>query len=358
MKSSPFMLPKFPNLPNDRIQSTSPFKSIGIDHLGPSFYREIDNTEKKFWITLITCLCTRAVYLEPVKNLKADTCLNVLKRLAARRGCPERILSDNSKTFIACAKNCKVHLKIIGKELEWKFIKELSPWQGGVYERIVALVKDAFRKTLGKRTLQWEEMLTFTTEVEGILNMRPLTTIDENPDVPGLIPLRPVDFLCPQRNLCLELEIPKTDDSIMNFVIKYKDSFVFTEFLLNELWKRWKKEYLIWLRDRSQWAMKGPRSQTKREPNVGEIVILEEEFVPRNLWKIAKIVELLDTKDGRCVRNVKILLPNGTIVSRPINKLYPLELNIENKETESIKIKEIEENLNEKLKKNQRKLKQ
>uniref|UniRef100_A0A914L4A5 DUF5641 domain-containing protein n=1 Tax=Meloidogyne incognita TaxID=6306 RepID=A0A914L4A5_MELIC len=191
-------------------------------------------------------------------------------------------------------------------------------------------------------------MITFTTEVEGILNMRPLTTIEENPDVPGLIPLRPVDFLCPKRNLCLELEIPKTDDSIMNFVIKYKDSFVFTEFLLNELWKRWKKEYLIWLRDRSQWAMKGPRSQTKREPNVGEIVILEEEFVPRNLWKIAKIIELLDTKDGRCVRNVKILLPNGTIVSRPINRLYPLEVDIENKEIENIKNKEIEKNFKEK----------
>ena len=129
MKAYPFMLPKFPNLPIDRIQSTSSFKSIGIDHLGPSMYKEIDNQDKKFWITLITCLCTRAVYLEPVKNLKADTCLNVLKRLAARRGCPERILSDNSKTFIACAKTCKVHLKIIGKDLEWKFIKELSSWQ-------------------------------------------------------------------------------------------------------------------------------------------------------------------------------------------------------------------------------------
>ena len=79
--------------------------------------------------------------------------------------------------------------------------------------------------------------------------------------------------------------------------------------------------------------MKGPRLQTKREPKVGEIVILEE-FVPRNMWKLAKIVELLDTKDGRCVRNVKILIPNGSIISRPINKLYPLELNIENKEIE------------------------
>ena len=75
-------------------------------------FQEIDNQEKKFWITLITCLCTRAVYLEPVKNLRADTCLNIFKKFASRKGCPEKILSDNSKTFIACAKNCKVDLKI------------------------------------------------------------------------------------------------------------------------------------------------------------------------------------------------------------------------------------------------------
>nr|CAD2186287.1 unnamed protein product [Meloidogyne enterolobii] len=334
MKSYPFMLPKFPILPMDRTKFSSPFKSIGIDHLGPSIYKDIDNQDKKFWITLITCLCTRAVYLEPVKNLKTETCLNVLKRLAARRGCPEKILSDNSKTFIACAKTCKINLNIIGQELKWKFIKELSPWQGGIYERIVALVKDAFRKTLGKKSLKWEEMITFTTEVEGILNMRPLTAIEENPDIPGIVPLRPVDFLCPRRNLCLDLEIPRTSESI-NYSIKYKDSFIYTEFLLNELWKRWKKEYLIWLRDKSQWSMKGPRLQTKREPKIGEIVILEEEFVPRNFWKIVKIVELLDIKDGRCVRNVKILMPNGSIISRPINKLYPLELNIENREIEN-----------------------
>ena len=68
-----------------------------------------------------------------------------------------------------------------------------------MYERIVALVKDAFRKTLGKRTLEWEEIITFTIEVEGILNMRPLTAIDENPDIPGIIPSRPVDFLYPKR---------------------------------------------------------------------------------------------------------------------------------------------------------------
>ena len=66
-------------------------------------------------------------------------------------------------------------------------------------------------------------MITFTTEVEGILNMRPLTTIGENPDVPGIIPLRPVDFLYPKRNLCLELEIPTLNEPVINYKIKYKN---------------------------------------------------------------------------------------------------------------------------------------
>ena len=85
MKSYSSMLPKFPNLPDERIQRNSPFKSIGIDHLGPSMFKENDNQENKFWITLITCLCTRAVYLEPVKNLRADTCLNILKICISKR---------------------------------------------------------------------------------------------------------------------------------------------------------------------------------------------------------------------------------------------------------------------------------
>ena len=74
-----------------------------------------------------------------------------------------------------------------------------------------------------------------------------------------------------------------------------------------------------------------------------------EEFVPKNIWKLAKIVELLDTKDGRCVRNVKILIPNGSIISRPINKLYPLELNIENKEIESATEKIFEKKIIKKM---------
>ena len=37
------------------------------------------------------------------------------------------------------------------------------------------MVKSTFRKVLGKSRLNYEELFTIITEVQGIINMRPLT---------------------------------------------------------------------------------------------------------------------------------------------------------------------------------------
>jgi hypothetical protein len=39
------------------------------------------------------------------------------------------------------------------KNIEWRFIAELSPWQGGFYERLIGLVKHCLRRTLDKTLL-------------------------------------------------------------------------------------------------------------------------------------------------------------------------------------------------------------
>ena len=51
---------------------------------------------------------------------------------------------------------------------------EHSPWWGGFWERLVQLVKKSLRKILKKNKLTFEEMSTVVTEIEGILNTRPL----------------------------------------------------------------------------------------------------------------------------------------------------------------------------------------
>ena len=59
----------------------------------------------KVWICLFTCCVTRAVHLELVLDLSAVTFIRCLKRFAARRGLPRKIVSDNAKTFKAPAKS-------------------------------------------------------------------------------------------------------------------------------------------------------------------------------------------------------------------------------------------------------------
>ncbi|GFT29499.1 uncharacterized protein TNCV_2020681 [Trichonephila clavipes] len=64
----------------------------------------------------------------------------------------------------------------IAKErIIWKNIIERSPWWGGFYERLVRSVKESLHKILGKALLSFEEMTTILTEIEAVLNLRPLT---------------------------------------------------------------------------------------------------------------------------------------------------------------------------------------
>jgi hypothetical protein len=129
----------------------------------------------------ITCLSIRAVYFEPVRDMTANAFLHVLRRFACSRGTPRRILIDNSTSFVLAIKMASA-LKagsvpstpldhFLAREgIRWRFISHLSPWQGGVYERLVALIKTAFKCELGRKVLNWEELMTFTTEVEAIVN--------------------------------------------------------------------------------------------------------------------------------------------------------------------------------------------
>ena len=61
--------------------------------------------------------------------------------------------------------------------IDWKFILPLSPWWGGFYERLVRTVKNTFGKILGRSKLNFEELYTILTQVECMLNSRPLSYV-------------------------------------------------------------------------------------------------------------------------------------------------------------------------------------
>lgn len=161
--SPPFSLPIMPALPADRVNYHRPFENSGIDYLGPSIAK-VNGGQRKFWIVIITCFTTRAVDLSPVLDLTAFSLLHILRRFCARRGEIKNILSDNGTQFkvlsqIFSPKHCTQGQKelnnfLVKNQVEWRRIPELSPWRGAVYERLIALVKGAFKRTLGKKILE------------------------------------------------------------------------------------------------------------------------------------------------------------------------------------------------------------
>ena len=83
--------------------------------------------------------------------------------------------SDNG----TCLKNEEVRLseELTRMDMSWKFVVAASPWWGGFWEHLVQSVKRSLRKILFQSTVNYEELVTIVTEIEGIINCIPLTYI-------------------------------------------------------------------------------------------------------------------------------------------------------------------------------------
>ena len=100
------------------------------------------------------------------------------------RGLPQHMISDNTKPFKSADKVISSTLTdpavkrfFVDLQLKWSFNLEKAPWQGGFFERLIQSAKRCLKRTIGTLKLSYDELLTVVTEVELILNSRPLTYV-------------------------------------------------------------------------------------------------------------------------------------------------------------------------------------
>jgi hypothetical protein len=109
------------------------------------------------------------VYLELLATQETNKFLQSLKHLVARRERPQKIYSDNGKTFVAAAKWLKQIMKderlhdwlARHKIIKWQFNTSRALWCGGPFEKIVGLVKQALYKAGGSILLTWDKLQDF-----------------------------------------------------------------------------------------------------------------------------------------------------------------------------------------------------
>ena len=90
-----------PPLPAERVRWVPPFTNVGVDHTGSFNIRDQQGRKTKAYICIFVCATTRAFHFEVVDNLTTTSFIMCLRCLAAMKGVPSIIMSDNHKTFIA-----------------------------------------------------------------------------------------------------------------------------------------------------------------------------------------------------------------------------------------------------------------
>ena len=138
------------------------------------------------------------------------------------------------------------------------------------------------------------------TEVEAIINTRPLTNVYG--DFLSGFTLTPAQFLTDNLDTimsfgsdnCEDVEFQPIKDSSQDLINYWRKS----QKQLNQFWEAWRQNYLLALREKLPLSHKKHQLQTSRQPKVGEIVSVKEDNMPRRLWKLALINEYIFSKDG------------------------------------------------------------
>ena len=94
--------------------------------------------------------------------------------------------------------------------------------------------------------------------------------------------------------------------------------------VIKHFWNRWRKDYVLALRDNLRYK----KNSCVTAPAVNDVVLIHDDKQHRQQWNLGKITELFQGMDGQ-IRTAKIKLRKSrNIIHRPINRLYPIEIQI------------------------------
>lgn len=321
-------------LPKERVEVSAPFTYSGIDCFGPFLIKKARKEYKRYGL-IFTCLSSRAIHIEMLEDLSTDAFINALRCFISIRGAVRQLYCDRGTNFTGARNELRTALKqcdtklleafLTDQHCEFVFGAPSASHTGGVWERQIRTVKNVLNATLTQcfGRLDDASLRTLFYEAMSIVNSRPLT-VDGINDPKALEPLTPNHLIMMKSRVAL----PPPGSFVKEDLYATK-RWRRVQYLIEQFWSRWKKEYLLNISTRQKWHV--PRRNLK----VNDIVIVRDDNLPRNQWLLARVVEVIPGSDG-LVRRVKIQTgerraikgqgysSKPSVIERPIQKLVLL----------------------------------
>ena len=207
---------KMSDLPIDRVEPSPPFSYCAVDFFGHFLIKERRSEVKRYGV-IFTCMASRSVHLETANSLSTSSFMNALSRFLSRRGPVRQLRCDQGTNFVGARNELKAALEELDQvQLQEYLVENGCEWipfqmnvphsshMGGTWERLIRTVRRALETLLVSTGTQLDDeaFRTLMTEVESIVNSRPLSVNDLNdPEAPE--PLTPNHLLTLKQKLVL-----------------------------------------------------------------------------------------------------------------------------------------------------------
>ena len=308
------------DLPGYRLDVASPFSTTAVDLAGPYSVKS-GKSGMKVWIVLFTCARVRAVYLDLVKGMESSVFIDALQRFHAFYPTLRHLISDCGTNLIGARNTLDRMLQewqsdsqhyLAPHGIKWDFIAPHSPHSGGLWERIVGVVKRTLA-SLVHGEMQFERFRTLVIIAAGIVNRRPLTRASG--DLRDARQLTPAHFLLPAREIVPSSDVLPAEPLSGSQLRRSHDSL---RPIVQSFWDRWKKEYIAVLQRRSKWIYRS------RNLEVGDLVLVVDELSPREHWPLAVVHQTFPSDDG-LVRRILLRMSSKKMIERDVRKVVLLE---------------------------------
>lgn len=305
---------KMADLPEDHLEPAPPFTFSAVDYFGPWYVKDGRRELKRYGV-LFTCLSSRAIHLEVSNTMTTDSFLNAYRRFVGRCGPVRQLRSDQGLNFIGAMNelqqaiseidNDRIREELLTNNCDWVEFKVNVPhasYMGGVWERQIRSVRNVLASILERHGTQLddESLRTFMVEAEAIVNCRPLT-IDTINSSQCPEPLTTNHLLTMKSKVVMP---PPGDFQQADLYLSKRWRRV--QYLANEFQNRWKKEFLQSLQLRQKWI------PVQRNLQVDDIIIVKDESLPRNRWKLGRVDETYPNDDG-LIRKVRVVIATDSL---------------------------------------------